>query len=696
MSAMTNRWPLTGRGVEMRVVAEALAGSDYGGVVIAGLAGVGKTRLARAVSDAAAADGWSVLRIAGTATGRHVALGAFARWADAVDGSPLTLAHKVFDEAAVDSGKPRVIVVDDAHLLDDVSALIVHQLALQDVAKVIATIRTGEPSPDAVRALWKDGLLRRLDLQPLSRAECDQLLTAVLDGPVDVACAGRMWTLSRGNALFLHHLVEYDLESGRLTFTDGAWQSIGSLSASPPLVELVQLQIGTVDDDVRDVVDLVAIAQPIDRSVLATLAGQPAIEAAEARELIAVSPAGDTVFVGHPLYGEIRLNQCGPMRLQRLRGRVATAMSHQRATDPLRLGLLWLESDLPADAAVLSRAAQIAGYRLDLEVAERLARAALAAEVSSLTKLTLAYILVMRSDGEAAEEILNTLSPPELAVPGMIDGATLRGANQLFLLGNLDDARAVIDDAIALGDPDRNHGLRAYRAVIDVMAAEPRTVLETMSAADYERMDGFSQVIGYAAETIALGDLGRVREAGDRARAGYRVLDESPLEAFHGTGLAEFDAYMLLAAGHVDDAHDVAEREYRRCSEMAGISLSMASAALGMTALRRGDLPTAIRRLRSARSSFASGGMFVPFYRFDIVLTEALARGGEVDAATTCLRDYPPNRGRARARPEACWRASARGGCRRWAGSRRGTRPTPTRRSPPSAVPRRTWWPSSR
>jgi ribosomal protein L44E len=47
-----------------------------------GPAGVGKTRLARAVADAAVRAGWTVRRVAGTATGRAVTLGAFARWAD--------------------------------------------------------------------------------------------------------------------------------------------------------------------------------------------------------------------------------------------------------------------------------------------------------------------------------------------------------------------------------------------------------------------------------------------------------------------------------------------------------------------------------------------------------------------------------------------------------------------------------------
>lgn len=637
---MVDRWPLTGRGEELRVIGEALADEEHKGMVIAGLAGVGKTRLARAATDAAARAGWAVRRIAGTATGRPVTLGAFARWADDTDTSPLALARKVFSGlTAGTDGAPLLVFVDDAHLLDDLSALIVHQLVLQDVASVIATIRTGEPAPDAVTALWKDGLLRRLELQPLSRNESDTLLQTVLDGPVSADCADRMWTLSRGNVLFLHHLVEHERESGRLDCIDGEWRWAGTPAVSPSLVELVEQQIGAVPDEVGEVVDLVAIAEPVDRELLTALADPQSIEAAAQRGLITAASAPEAIYVGHPLYGEIRLTQCGALRLRRLRGRVATAMARGEAADPLRLGLLWMDSDLPPDAEILSRAAKIAASRLDLRLAERLARAAVAAHASPETKLALARILVLHDKGEAAQEILDTLDSQERVAPGFFDEAILRAANLLWPLGNPVEARVVIDDAIALGDDERNHALRTFRAVIEVTAAEPDQTLQTMAAVDYDRLDAFGRLVGYSTETIALGDVGRAGQATKRARAGYRVLDEAPQEdTFHGTGLAEFHAYALLAAGYVDEAVAVAEREYRHRAEFPGQSRWMAIAALGMTAIGKGDLVAALRWLSSASKGLGDhddiSGLL---YRFSILHTEALARSGQVDAAVWAM-----------------------------------------------------------
>ena len=72
---------------------------------MAGKPGVGKSGLAREVATWAAANGWTVRRVAATATGRAIPLGAFARWTDDVDGSPAAMARRVC-EALTDGVEP--------------------------------------------------------------------------------------------------------------------------------------------------------------------------------------------------------------------------------------------------------------------------------------------------------------------------------------------------------------------------------------------------------------------------------------------------------------------------------------------------------------------------------------------------------------------------------------------------------------
>jgi DNA-binding CsgD family transcriptional regulator len=644
---MAYLWPLTGRSEELRIVGEALASDERQGIVLAGLAGVGKTRLAAEAVAAATADGWKTRRIAGTATGRAVTLGAFARWVDDVTAPPLALVRQVFAALTAATGGRRLLLfVDDAHLLDDLSAFLLHQLVLQEMATVVATVRAGEPAPDAVTALWKNGLLQRLELQPLSRNEIDGLLRNVLDGHVHSDCAERMWTLSRGNVLFLYHLVEHERASARLISVRGEWRWVGERSASPSLVELVELQMGAVPDELRDVVDLVALAEPVDRTLLATLTNSQSIEAAEERRLITVTSKTGAVCVGHPLYAEIRLGRCSPSRLKRLRGRVAEAMARTEPTDPLRLGLLWLESDLPPDPAILCPAADIAATRLDLGLAERLARTAVDADAGPAQLLQLAYILYLLEKGHEAQAILDSLDAPESSGAGFVDEVVLRAGNLLFPLRNPEQSRSVIDNALRDCADERSSSLKTYRAIIQAMAAEPAAAIETMATVDLRAMDSLGRILGCATQTLALGDSGRLRQAETCAAAGYGELDERPQESydssglgeFHTSGLAEFHAFALLAAGHVGEAADVTEKWHRLYGDLPGIGRSMSLAAMGMTALGRGDLSAALRQLHDAVDGFDGYGEVCGLvYRFRILLTEALARAGDTAAAVASL-----------------------------------------------------------
>ena len=137
--------------------------------MLAGPAGVGKTRLAREALAVAEQRGALTRWAVGTASARALPLGAFAATLGVVGPDPARLVRQASEALLAGAGRAGVIVgVDDAHLLDELSAVLVHQLVLRRAASVVLTLRTGETAPDAVTALWKDGHLPRLELQPLS------------------------------------------------------------------------------------------------------------------------------------------------------------------------------------------------------------------------------------------------------------------------------------------------------------------------------------------------------------------------------------------------------------------------------------------------------------------------------------------------------------------------------------------------
>ena len=150
-----------------------------------------------------------------------------------------------------------------------------------------------------------------------------------------------------------------------------------------------------------------------------------------------------------------------------------------------------------------------------------------------------------------------------------------------------------------------------------------------MTAVDYDRLDQFGRILGLCAETLALGDLGQSRQAVVKAAAGYVVVGESPQSSFQGTRLTEFHAQALLAAGYIDDAVAVADHRLRQCADLPGMARSMATAMVGMAALGKGDLTTALRCLGSAGTDLGEYGEISGiFYRLGILHTEALARSG--------------------------------------------------------------------
>src|SRR5215217_3671123 len=133
-------WPLTGRSQEMRVIEAALSDSNVAGIIICGAAGVGKSRIAREALSSTAVKGCADRWVVGTSSARALPLGALAAWAAPGGVDNLQLVRGVIESLTSAAPSHRVVVgVDDAHLLDDLSTFVVHQIIQRGAAKVILT-----------------------------------------------------------------------------------------------------------------------------------------------------------------------------------------------------------------------------------------------------------------------------------------------------------------------------------------------------------------------------------------------------------------------------------------------------------------------------------------------------------------------------------------------------------------------------
>ncbi|WP_128970143.1 AAA family ATPase [Rhodococcus opacus] len=94
MVSTADPWPLVGRKEERHLINATIIGTGgFGGIVIAGPAGVGKSRLAReAITHVPPADGYHG-GVRATTSARALPLGAFTAWAGGVATEPVVGHH---------------------------------------------------------------------------------------------------------------------------------------------------------------------------------------------------------------------------------------------------------------------------------------------------------------------------------------------------------------------------------------------------------------------------------------------------------------------------------------------------------------------------------------------------------------------------------------------------------------------------
>ncbi|GLC06563.1 transcriptional regulator [Mycobacterium kiyosense] len=636
---------MVGRSEEMAAIQAALSGPDASGIVVHAAAGVGKSRLARdalAVAEARGCQGrWTV----GTSSARAIPLGAFTTWAPSGVTDTMQLIRGVIDSLTTAASDTATVVlcVDDVHLLDDLSIFVVHQIVQRGTAKALLTVRDGEPIPAAVQEIWQGGHFERLDLQPLSQRATTTLLAATLGGSVDPDAAGRLWRLTRGNVLYLQNIVEQEVADGRLVDQHGHWQWVGDPVLPPGLVELIGSRIGDLPGAVGDVIDALAVGEPVELAALRSFTDPAAVEEADTRGLITLEPgaAGVQVRVAHPLYGEVRRSSAPPTLLRRLRGLVAAALAESDQRDDIqvvvRRATLTLDSDLPPDENLLVKAAHGAVWLADLPLADRLATAALHLGAGPETNFVRAHALSWLGRGEEADAVLTEIDVGQLSDGDRARLAFLRASNALWALCDPARAKKIIDDASRTTPPRSHSYIDAFRTVYWFATDHPRTALR---ASKKLVLDDLPAVVGaeiaWALSTIAA-DAGRVATAVDTAEAGYRTATRSfdaPQMRFN---IADSHLSALVLAGRVGDATALAERVQRQAADLPGVAQLLGAAVAGRAALAAGDLCSASDFLERAAEGMSGTHASGWGYRYHIPHATALALRGRTDEAAAVL-----------------------------------------------------------
>ena len=339
----------------LRSVADKVAAGHAAVVLLAGEAGIGKTRLAEAAADVGRTAGWSVAWSRCADDAGAPALWPWAQVLQQLGQDELTpvpeddeddadaARFRLFQDlrarlTAVATGTPVLVVLDDLQGADTTSVqllgLLARHLPRAPVLLVVTARTVGEQLPEAVTdcltRLAREPAATCLHLTGLDPDDVAALLTAQFGSPGDRSLASAVHDRTGGNPFFVVELSRWMAGAHDL--------HLDSVPVPPSVGEVLRTRLDRLPPETREVLELAAVAGREVALELLEAAGTPAetaLDAMDSAVAVGLVVEGGRPWswrFAHALVQEVLVGGLKAVRRAQLHARLGEALERRVAT----------------------------------------------------------------------------------------------------------------------------------------------------------------------------------------------------------------------------------------------------------------------------------------------------------------------------------------------------------------------------
>lgn len=345
-------------------VVEAANNPEVRFILLTGSTGLGKSQLLDTIADRLGAD-----RIWGTAALSEVPGSSIAHLI-----RPTGTVTELISDALLHLA-PR-LCVDDLDKCDPLSQALIERLVREPNRLIIATVRSTQTGmPDMIEHLARDPKSLTLQLEPLDAEELQAFAANELGGQVEAGLAAQLWRRTSGNPLYAAQVLHAARASGLLSEQSGVWSAGEQLPVPASLQAAITDRFAGLDQTAAEAAQWLAGLGRVPINWVELSGRTQAV-----RQLIEVNlvEAIDTeVTFAEQSYAEVVWAGLDPLRRREILREHVAAERRQANPDPIRLAVLSIEVGDDVQVSSLLAAARLATGGTDVEIALRLAQAAL-------------------------------------------------------------------------------------------------------------------------------------------------------------------------------------------------------------------------------------------------------------------------------------------------------------------------------